>query len=127
MNLWEYAQLVRARQRLYPNAAGQMMNRPTQPGQAERGDFTIAWIVDWYGPDGGMEDWTTAADWTEDHHKQLMVHLNRAGAQGWELVSTSEVRLTSPDRDEAPAGLRVAPPDVSMPIEVRYLFRRVKN
>lgn len=124
---WEYALLVRTRLRLYPNAEGVMMSQPTQPGQAERGEAVIAWIVDWFGPDGSLEEWTTPADWTEGRHTQLMIHLNRAGAQGWELVSTSEDLLTSPKPDEVPSNLRILPPDVSTPIEVRYLFRRAQS
>ena len=64
MAKWEYALLVRRR-----------MARVDAPG----------WEVTfhWYGPDGSMLDVTQFGE-------TALAHLNRAGTQGWELVSVSE-------------------------------------
>ncbi|MBO4205461.1 hypothetical protein [Micromonospora echinofusca] len=61
---WEYALLVRRR-------------------QASTQD--VGWEVTftWYGPDGSMLDLTPYGD-------TALSHLNRAGDQGWEMVSMSE-------------------------------------
>jgi hypothetical protein len=64
MVTWEYALLVRRRQ------------VSVQGGGWE---FTFVW----YGPDGSALDMTPYGD-------TALAHLNRAGAQGWELVSVTE-------------------------------------
>jgi hypothetical protein len=61
---WEYALLVRRR-------------------QARTDDVGWELTFTWYGPDGVMLDVSTYGD-------TALAHLNRAGAQGWELVSMSE-------------------------------------
>ncbi|SNT65292.1 hypothetical protein SAMN05421812_12160 [Asanoa hainanensis] len=64
MTKWEYALLVRRR-----------MARVDAAG----------WEVTfhWYGPDGSMLD-------VSPFGETALAHLNRAGEQGWELVSVSE-------------------------------------
>jgi hypothetical protein len=62
MMTWEYALLVRRRE---------------AEGQRWRLSFF------WYGPDGTREDISGYAD-------TAIAHLNRAGGQGWELVSAAE-------------------------------------
>jgi len=64
MNRWEYALLVRRR-------------HPAVPDTGWEVSFT------WYAPDGSMTDVTAYGD-------TALAHLNRAGAQGWELVSVTE-------------------------------------
>ncbi|GAB3952484.1 hypothetical protein [Micromonospora vulcania] len=61
---WEYALLVRRR-------------------QAATTDLGWEVVFVWYGPDGSMVDVTPYGD-------TALAHLNRAGDQGWELVSMSE-------------------------------------
>jgi hypothetical protein len=61
---WEYALLIRRRQARVQEAGWQLT-------------FT------WYGPDGSMLDVTPYGD-------TALAHLNRAGGQGWELVSVTE-------------------------------------
>ena len=62
MITWEYALLVRRRE-----AQGQ------------------GWILTyiWYGPDGSRRDVSAYGD-------TAIAHLNRAGLEGWELVSAAE-------------------------------------
>ncbi|MBO4208784.1 hypothetical protein GSF22_22635 [Micromonospora echinofusca] len=62
MVAWEYALLVRRRE---------------VSGQAWRLTYH------WYGPDGSRRDVTDYAD-------TAIAHLNRAGAEGWELVTAEE-------------------------------------
>lgn len=62
MVTWEYALLVRRRQ-----AAGQ--------------GWGLTYF--WYGPDGSRVDVTEYGD-------TAISHLNRVGADGWELVSAAE-------------------------------------
>ncbi|MGK5676771.1 hypothetical protein ACSNOB_28525 [Micromonospora sp. URMC 106] len=62
MVAWEYALLVRRYQ-------GQGRN------------FHVSFI--WYGPDGSRRDITAYGD-------TAIAHLNRAGREGWELVSAAE-------------------------------------
>jgi hypothetical protein len=62
MVAWEYALLVRRRE---------------PEGQRWR----LAFV--WYGPDGSKRDVTALGD-------TAVAHLNRVGADGWELVSASE-------------------------------------
>jgi hypothetical protein len=59
---WEYALLVRRRQ---PQDSGWEL------------------IFTWYGPDGSVLDVSAYGD-------TALAHLNRAGAQGWELVSVTD-------------------------------------
>lgn len=59
---WEYALLVRRRQ-----AMGK--------------DWSIIYI--WYGPDGSRRDVSAFGD-------TAIAHLNRVGADGWELVAAEE-------------------------------------
>jgi hypothetical protein len=61
---WEYALLVRRRHARLDDAGWEVT-------------FT------WYGPDGAVLDVTPYGD-------TALAHLNRAGAQGWELVSVTE-------------------------------------
>ncbi|MGI5211855.1 hypothetical protein [Plantactinospora sp. CA-290183] len=61
---WEYALLVRRRQPRLDEAGWELA-------------FT------WYSPDGGVLDVSPYGD-------TALAHLNRAGAQGWELVSVTE-------------------------------------
>ena len=61
---WEYALLVRRR----------------QPRIDETG-WELAYT--WYGPDGAVLDVSPYGD-------TALAHLNRAGSQGWELVSVTE-------------------------------------
>jgi len=61
---WEYALLVRRRQARLDDAGWELT-------------FT------WYGPDGAVLDVSPYGD-------TALAHLNRAGAQGWELVSVTE-------------------------------------
>ncbi|GAA4563405.1 hypothetical protein GCM10023176_07300 [Micromonospora coerulea] len=62
MVAWEYALLVRRYQ-------GQGRN------------FHVSFV--WYGPDGSRTDITAYGD-------TAIAHLNRAGRDGWELVSAAE-------------------------------------
>jgi hypothetical protein len=62
MVTWEYALLVRRR-------------------QVEGQGWSINFI--WYGPDGSRRDISAYGD-------TAIAHLNRAGAEGWELVSAAE-------------------------------------
>ncbi|MDG4819670.1 hypothetical protein ACGFI4_26030 [Micromonospora carbonacea] len=62
MVAWEYALLVRRYQ-------GQGRN------------FHVSFV--WYGPDGSRTDITAYGD-------TAIAHLNRAGREGWELVSAAE-------------------------------------
>jgi hypothetical protein len=62
MVTWEYALLVRRR---------------TVEGQG----WALTYI--WYGPDGSRLDISDYAD-------TAIAHLNRAGREGWELVSAAE-------------------------------------
>ncbi|MFX0594715.1 hypothetical protein [Melissospora conviva] len=62
MIAWQYALLVRRREAF---------------GQSFRLTFT------WYGPDGSRRDVT-------DYGETAIIHLNRVGAEGWELVSAEE-------------------------------------
>jgi hypothetical protein len=43
------------------------------------------WVITfaWYGPDGSRQDVSAYGD-------TALAHLNRAGAEGWELVSAAE-------------------------------------
>ncbi|HEX5596314.1 MAG TPA: hypothetical protein VFX61_09905 [Micromonosporaceae bacterium] len=59
---WEYALLVRRRE-----AMGQ--------------NWRLTYV--WYAPDGSRRDISAIAD-------TAIAHLNRAGSQGWELVSAAE-------------------------------------
>ena len=59
---WEYALLVRRR-----------------VGEGRRLEMTYIW----YGPDGSRRDVSAFGD-------TAISHLNRVGAEGWELVSASE-------------------------------------
>lgn len=62
MVAWEYALLVRRREI-----------------QGQRYSLTYVW----YAPDGSRRDITSYAD-------TAIAHLNRAGREGWELVSAAE-------------------------------------
>jgi len=59
---WEYALLVRRR-----HAQGQ--------------GWGLSYV--WYGPDGSRRD-------VSDYADTAIAHLNRVGAEGWELVSAQE-------------------------------------
>lgn len=61
---WEYALLVRRRQPRLDEAGWEL-------------------VYTWYGPDGAVLDVSAYGD-------TALAHLNRAGAQGWELVSVTE-------------------------------------
>jgi hypothetical protein len=63
MSTWEYAVLVWHRQ------------------PAEQGGWEI--VVSWHPPDGSDVDMTGASP-------SALFHLNRAGADGWELVSVTQ-------------------------------------
>jgi hypothetical protein len=64
MAKWEYALLVRRRM-----------------ARVEAAGWEVTFH--WYGPDGSMLDVTPFGE-------TALAHLNRAGDQGWELVSVSE-------------------------------------
>ena len=51
--------------------------------QARQDDNGWELIYTWYGPDGSMLDVSAYGD-------TAIAHLNRAGVQGWELVSVTE-------------------------------------
>jgi len=61
---WEYALLVRRRQPRLDDTGWEL-------------------VYTWYGPDGAVLDVSPYGD-------TALAHLNRAGAQGWELVSVTE-------------------------------------
>ena len=65
MNVWQYAQLmVRYENRL----------------------ASAPWTITWHGPNASSQDQDTAGDY--DH---VVAELNRAGAQGWELVDVASL------------------------------------
>jgi len=64
MTKWEYALLVRRRM-----------------ARVDAGGWEVTFH--WYGPDGSMLD-------VSPFGETALAHLNRAGEQGWELVSVSE-------------------------------------
>ncbi|MFY1688219.1 hypothetical protein [Plantactinospora sp. WMMB782] len=64
MLTWEYALLVRRRQPRLDESGWEL-------------------VYTWYGPDGAVLDVSPYGD-------TALSHLNRAGAQGWELVSVTE-------------------------------------
>jgi hypothetical protein len=89
MTAWQYGRLVRT-------LVATHQGGPTVAPQHH-------WEERWYGPDGAASDPLPA--------EHGMAELNRAGAEGWELVSASEDRQTYEDGK-------------SLVIEIRYTFKR---
>jgi hypothetical protein len=89
MTVWEYGRLVCA---LVATHDGGPTTAPSHH-----------WEARWHGPDGGDGELLPAGTG--------MAGVNRAGADGWELVTTSEDRQTFEDGK-------------TLVIEVRYTFKR---